>query len=156
MDDALNRRIDIHTCQQHHTVIRYLLDRFPGERPAPPEDTFVLLTRLKRLLVRHFRLEDRYVYPALCESADGELRATASESRLRMGNLMRVFADFYERWRALAIGCDPETFEREWSHFRETLLPRMDTEDSRLYPKAEAHIRLLLSATGDDLNATGS
>lgn len=153
MADALNRRINVHTCRQHHTVIRFLLDEFPAS-PPPAQEIVDFLERLKMVLTRHFRLEDHHVYPALSESSDSEVRATAREFRLRMGNLMQTFADLHTRWTVNAVERDLAGFERDWNGFREALVTRMDAEDNFLYPKAEMEARLLLDRPDDEPRAS--
>lgn len=139
--DALNRRIDVHTCRQHHTAIRFLLDEFPTREPFDPERMRTLLTRLSQLLATHLRLEDEHVYPALGNSQDEAVQMTARAFRDEMGGLMMSFLAFRNAWSAdHAIARDSAGFLVAWSAIRSALETRMDAEDRALYPQADAYL----------------
>ena len=144
--DALNRRIELHTCRQHHTMLRHILNEFPSKAPAPGAAMMMLLSRLRAILLRHLKLEDDYVYPALVQSPDEHLRTSARTFRLEMGGVLRAFEDFEKRWpHAEAIDADLEQFWNEWQPLRRALEARMHAEDSGLYKDAEAYFTEILS-----------
>lgn len=146
MTDALNRRIELDACRQHHTMLRHILGEFPTDGPLPGPIMVVMLGRLKSILVRHLKLEDEYVYPALAQSPDERLQTSAREFRLVMGGVMRAFDDFDARWpHAEAIDANPQQFWTEWQPMRKALEARMDAEDASLYKSAEAYFTEILS-----------
>ncbi len=149
--DALNRRIELHTCRQQHLVLRLLLSEFPASEPFTGEHMAVLLERLKRVLVRHLRLEDEHVYLQLSHATDEHVRATAREFRVEMGGVMRAFEDFDARWStAEAIDADPTAFLEQWTSVRNAIEMRMNAEDQFLYVQAEEHYTAILrQAEGD-------
>ena len=145
MSDALNRSIDLHTCRQHHVVLRFIIDDLPHEEPLDAVATTTLLRRFRDVLTRHLKLEDASLYPALCASSDAHIRATAHRYKDEMGGLYDVFEAFYSRWpNAQAIRRDPSTFLKDWQQMREQLVKRMDAEDLGLYDPAESHFNALL------------
>lgn len=149
--DALNRRIELHTCRQHHVMLRHILAEFPANEPLPGPIMIVLLGRLRSILTRHLKLEDEHVYPALTNAADERVRTTAREFRLEMGGLMRAFDDFDRRYpHAESIDRDPKGFMEEWVPLRRALEMRMDAEDGRLYGDAEAYFNDALTIRSAD------
>lgn len=146
MAEALNRRIELHTCRQHHTMLRHILAEFPASEPLPGSIMIVLFGRLRSILIRHLKLEDEYVYPALSQAPDERLRKAALGFRKEMGGLMRAFEDFDKRWpNADALDADPQGFMEEWMPLRRALEMRMDAEDAHLYKEAEAYFTAILS-----------
>ena len=96
-------------------MLRHILSEFPASDPLPGPIMIVLLGRLRAILIRHLKLEDDYVYPALAQAPEEQLRNTARRFRVEMGGLMRAFEDFDERWpngsadpqmRAQAMRCE--------------------------------------------------
>jgi len=143
--DALNRRIELHTCRQQHIVLRHLLSEFPTCEPFTGVDIMALRGRLNALLVRHLRLEDEQLYPALSHATDEHVRTTARAFRMEMGGVMRAFADLDTRWDTAAeIDADPAGFLEQWTLVRGALETRMNAEDAGLYIQAEQHFTDIL------------
>lgn len=144
--EALNRRIDLHTCRQQHTALRHILSEFPDDTPLPGAAMTALLSRLKNILYRHLKLEDDYVYPALAQAHDEALRARALKYRMEMGAVLRAFQDFDERWpHADTIDAHPAEFFEQWTAVRAAIERRMDVEDESLYTIAEDHFNSILN-----------
>lgn len=145
--DALNRRITIDACRNHHVALRHLIDEFPGTEPINERHTLELLVRLRTVLHRHLRLEDSELYPALQKAADPSLRRKARRYQLHMGSLATGFQTFYEHWsREGAIAGEPQRFLYDWKEFRDALLMRMDSEDEDLYLMAERLYHTMIQA----------
>lgn len=143
--DALNRRIELHTCRQHHTILRHMLSEFPTCEPFSGAQIMELRQRLNVILDRHLRLEDEQLYPRLSHATDEHVRATALEFRVEMGGVMRAFADLNARWiDAASIDAEPTAFLEQWTSVRAALEARMDAEDQALYPQAEQHFTEIL------------
>jgi hypothetical protein len=144
--EALNRGIELHTCRQHHTMLRHIVNEFPTETPLPGTTMLVLMGRLKSILVRHLRLEDETLYPALSNAGDKNVRSTARQFRLEMGGLMRAFEDFDNRYpTAESIDANSDAFMDEWQSVRNALIKRMDAEDHDLYRDAESYFTSILA-----------
>ncbi|HEV7179058.1 MAG TPA: hemerythrin domain-containing protein [Candidatus Baltobacteraceae bacterium] len=139
MSEALNRSIDLHACRQHHSVLRSIIKRFPIAQPFDAHAAAQSLTQLSNVLLRHLRLEDEHLYPAL-ERGDTTLRLIAARYRNEMGGLRHAFVAFCDRWPSPeTIAGDMRLFLIDWATLRDPLLARMDAEDHGLYDRAEAH-----------------
>lgn len=135
----VNERIDVQTCRDHHTVLRYLSEEVGKERQ--PAAIVALLRRLRTVLVAHLKLEDDWLYPRLAQSANGIVRGKAERYRHEMGSLRKDFDEMWARWSLEgAIGADFEIWQRHWNDFRDALERRIAIEDDDLYVAAEADL----------------
>ena len=149
--DALNRRIELHTCRQQHTVLRHILTQFPTSLPFSGAEMMLLRERLNAVLLPHLRLEDDQLYPQLAHSDDEHVRTTARTFRMQMGGVLRAFVALDARWNnAATIDADPAAFLEHWTSVRTALETRMNAEDRGLYLHAEEYFgRILQSADND-------
>ncbi|HLI96919.1 MAG TPA: GAF domain-containing protein [Candidatus Baltobacteraceae bacterium] len=136
---VLNERIDVQTCRDHHTVLRYLADEVGKEqRPAA---VVPLLRRYRAVLVAHLKLEDDWLYPRLAQSANIIVRSKAEEYRREMGGLRAQFYDLWNLWSAEgAIASRFEEWQHQWHLFHQALEARISKEDDDLYAAAEADL----------------
>lgn len=140
MSEALNRSIDLHTCRQHHVVLRFVIGDMPAAEPFDANEAAMLLRRLRSVLVRHLQLEDEQLYPALRQTAANGIATIARRYQVEMGGLRSAFEAFCERWNdAASIAADPRLFLLDWETIRDPLVKRMDSEDRGLYDVAEEH-----------------
>jgi hypothetical protein len=140
--DRVNRRIDMQTCRDQHEAIRSLLDLFPEATPVEAKAVTDLIARLGRVLSRHLKLEDDFLYPALLASDDRTLRETALRYREEMGGLSRDFDALLAEWTTgNAIKQRPQEFLVSWLAFKRRLEVRMAKEDHGLYEIAEDYMK---------------
>lgn len=133
----INERIDVQTCRDHHTVLRYLADEV--EKEERPANVVPLLRRLRTVLLAHLKLEDDWLYPRLAQSANAIVRGKAERYRREMGGLRSDFESLWKAWSPEgAIEADPQGWERQWRIFRQAIEARITTEDDDLYVSAEA------------------
>lgn len=136
---AINQRIDVQTCRDHHTVLRYLAEQVGNEER--PSAAVPLLRRFRTVIITHLKIEDDWLYPRLAESSNSILRGKAERYRREMGGLRAEFEDLWRRWsREGAVEGDFEGWRRDWRHFHKAFELRMNTEDGDLYVAAEADI----------------
>lgn len=140
--DRVNRRIDLQTCRDHHEAIRTMLGLFPKTAPFDAAAVADWLARLARILQRHLKLEDGFLYPALFAAGDRTLRETAVRYQNEMGGLSGEFAKLLTDWsQADAIAQRPQEFLAAWEPFRERLEVRMAKEDHGLYEIADEYLK---------------
>ena len=145
VSDALNRSIEVHTCRQQHVVIRFILEDMPDAEPIDAYETWAVLHRLRDVLIRHLKLEDLKLYPALQRSSDSRIREIAIRYQIQMGGLRAAFDHFCDRWsNAKKIAENPRGFLSDWETIRDPLMQRMDEEDRGLYEPAQAHFDRLM------------
>lgn len=135
----MNERIDVQTCRDHHTVLRYLSDELGKEQR--PSAVAPLLRRLRTVLNAHLKLEDDWLYPRLSKSENGIVRGKAERYRREMGGLRAQFDELWKRWSSEgAVAEDLPSWQQQWRHFRDALESRIATEDDDLYVAAETDI----------------
>jgi GAF domain-containing protein len=137
---AVNERIDVQTCRDHHSVLRYLADEVSNhERPA---EILSFLRRYRAVLTAHLKLEDDWLYPRLSASANGIVRGKAERYHREMGGLRSQFQALWNRWSGDgAIAADLPAWQQDWRLFRAAIEARIATEDNDLYVAAEADLR---------------
>lgn len=136
----INERIDVQTCRDQHTVLRFLADEVGKERRSSA--VAPLLRRFRAILIAHLKLEDNWLYPRLAQSGNGIVRSKAERYRSEMGGLRERFENLWTRWSSEgAVSADFEAWQREWRQFREAIESRIDTEDHDLYVAAETDIK---------------
>lgn len=135
----INKRIDLQTCRDHHTVLRYLAEEVGKEQH--PSAVVPLLRRLRTVLMAHLKLEDDWLYPRLAQSANGIVRGKAERYRREMGGLRAQFEQLWTQWSADgAIAADFNGWLQHWRGFRDAIESRILTEDEDLYVAAEADL----------------
>ncbi len=140
MSDDLNRSIELHTCRQHHVVIRFIANDIPVRQPFDANEARMLLWRLKTVLTRHLALEDEELYPALRMAQNETISTLAEQYQNGMGHLRDEFLKLCTRWDdAARIAAFPQEFLHDWLAIREALLHRMNAEDDTLYKEAQVH-----------------
>jgi GAF domain-containing protein len=136
----INERIDVQTCRDHHSVLRYLLEDIDKHDKAPREIP-ALLRRFRSVLIAHLKLEDDWLYPRLGASPNAIVRGKADRYQREMGGLREQFDDLWQAWSQNgAIDADVQAWRKEWHAFKRALLGRIDTEDHDLYVAAEADL----------------
>jgi GAF domain-containing protein len=134
---AINERIDVQTCRDHHTVLRYLADEVSKEER--PSSVLALLRRYRAVLTAHLKLEDDWLYPRLAQSENSIVRGKAERYRREMGGVRSQFYDLWRRWSADgAMASDFAAWQEQWRLFCQTIEARIATEDDDLYVAAEA------------------
>ncbi len=134
----IKERIDIHTCRNHHVVLRYLVDEI-AKAANDPASIAPYLARLRSILLAHLNIEDNWLYPQLARSPNPAVRSKAERYTREMGGLRDGFAALWVRWGDPgAIEGAPEAWQRDWQPFERAMSARMDAEDNDLYAAAEA------------------
>lgn len=137
---AVNERIDVQTCRDHHSVLRYLLDDMDKEHTTPAE-MLALLKRFRSVLLAHLKLEDDWLYPRLGRSENSIVQTKAERYRREMGGLRDQFAQLWRKWSIDgAIESNAQGWRSDFHAFRRALLGRIDTEDHDLYVAAETDL----------------
>jgi GAF domain-containing protein len=137
---ALNERIDVQTCRDHHTVLRYLGDEVSNE--VRPASVLPLLRRYRAVLVAHLKLEDEWLYPRLRESSNSIVRGKAERYHREMGGIRKQFGELWNRWSVEnSIASDFAGWQQQWRLFRQGIEARIATEDDDLYVAAEADFK---------------
>ncbi len=135
----VNDRIDVQTCRDHHTVLRYLGDEVAKEQRIA--NVVPLLRRFRTVLLAHLKLEDDWLYPRLTQSENSIVRGKAERYRQEMGGLRTHFEHLWNTWsRPGAVNDDFSGWQNEWRLFRQAIDARIDTEDEDLYVAAEADL----------------
>jgi GAF domain-containing protein len=136
----INERIDVQTCRDHHSVLRYLLDDMDKEHTTPAE-MLALLKRFRSVLLAHLKLEDDWLYPRLGRSENSIVQTKAERYRREMGGLRDQFAQLWRKWSIDgAIESNAQGWRSDFHAFRRALLGRIDTEDHDLYVAAETDL----------------
>jgi GAF domain-containing protein len=136
-ESHINERIDVQTCRDHHTVLRYLAEEVHKQSQA--EGALPLLRRFRTVLLAHLKLEDDWLYPRLSQSANGIVRGKADRYRREMGSVRTQFEQLWAHWSAEgAMNAQFEDWQQAWRTFHQAIESRMTTEDNDLYIAAEA------------------
>lgn len=140
--ERVNRRIDLQTCRDHHEAIRTMLGLFPQTEPFDAKAAADWLARLGRILQRHLKLEDEFLYPSLLAADDRTLREVAVRYQDEMGGLSGEFAKLLADWsQADTIAQHTQEFLAAWLPFRQRLEVRMAKEDHGLYAIADDYLK---------------
>ena len=120
----------IQLLRNDHKQVRSLFSQYAkasdGEKPQ-------IAQRIVRELTIHTAIEERVVYPAFrAVFQDPHLIYEAVEAH----QLMQALLDKLNRFRP---GPGSATFEARFKVLRELVKHHVDEEESRLFPKAEAH-----------------
>ena len=120
----------IQLLRDDHTLVRSLFARYDkarnGEKPQ-------IAHRIIRELIIHAAIEERVVYPAFrAVFQDPHLIYEAVEEH----QLVHVLVDKLNRFRP---GPGSATFDARFKVLRELVKHHVDEEESRVFPKAEAH-----------------
>lgn len=135
----INKRIDVQTCRDHHTVLRYLADEVTKEEHATA--VVAVLRRFRTVLLAHLKLEDDWLYPLLARSPNGIVRGKADRYHSEMGGLRAQFENLWKRWSPDgAVDADFSGWQQQWRGFREAVESRIATEDDDLYVAVEAEM----------------
>lgn len=87
----------------------------------------------------HMNSEDKFLYPALVESNDEQLRQIAKQYSEEMGNIHKEFNDYKNRFNTKTkILGDKVGFLKESKEIIKLLEERISKEDMYLYPKMKA------------------
>jgi hypothetical protein len=108
------------------------------EHPAPPSrlPLFEVRSALASVLIRHLKVEDWVVYPALMNSENPLVRETACNFERLMGSLAGAFRAHMQKWTAPAIEADWTTYRNEAATLLRALETRIQQEEDTLYPLA--------------------
>lgn len=87
----------------------------------------------------HMNSEDKFLYPALIESNDEQLRQIAKQYSEEMGNIHKGFNDYKNKFNTKTkILGDEVGFLKESKEIIKLLEERVSKEDLYLYPKMKA------------------
>ena len=115
---------------------RYLEHREPPSRLP----LFEVRAALASVLIRHLKVEDWVVYPALLKSEDQKVRETAGKFQQQMGSLAAGFRAHMEKWTSLSIQEDWSSYRSEATTLLKVLEQRVKCEEDTLYPLAQNDI----------------
>jgi hypothetical protein len=134
--------------RQQHEQLRTIVAEIPTVASQASEATIRgILIKFIGTLRAHLAMEDTYLYPAMLEHPDQNVRAKAQAFKQEMGDLAGAVDAFYHKWsQAGAISGDPNGFVQAWSTTRASLLNRMNREDSDLYELVDKNVQLRRSA----------
>lgn len=92
------------------------------------------INKLAGLLNIHLLSEDDYMYPALKESTDTELKAMAESYSLEMGDLVTEFTAYKNRYNTKnKVLADIEDFLPVTKEVLNKIKSRIEKEDNKLY-----------------------
>lgn len=111
---------------------RYLQYQEPPSRLP----LFEVRKALASVLIRHLKVEDWIVYPALMKSEDRQVRETACAFQKQIGSLAAAFREHMQKWTSLSIEEDWSTYRSEAATLLKTLERRVKYEEDILYPMA--------------------
>jgi GAF domain-containing protein len=135
----INERIDVQTCRDHHSVLRYLVEDVSKEHS--PGESLALLKRFRSVLLAHLKLEDDWLYPHLGSSDNAIVRGKAERYRREMGGMRDNFLQLWRKWSVPgAIETNADAWRNDWRVFAQGLVTRIETEDRDLYVAAEADL----------------
>jgi len=96
------------------------------------------ISRLAGMLKIHLMNEDKFLYPAMKNSKDDQLKQKASKFQDEMGSLSQDFMTFKDKYNTQSkLLNDPILAKKEITSMCDTILKRMHKEDHDLYPLAE-------------------
>ena len=108
------------------------------DNPSHPGHVGAIRWQLARQLMAHLALEDRILYPALQKSPHGDVRDTAARLQSETGALADAFSAYMAAWSDDRVVRDWSGFCAETRHILTALTDRIDRENRRLYPVADA------------------
>ena len=126
--------------KRQHREIRELADKISmilnqDLLVQDPMEVRNLLSTLSGKLMMHLAMEDQFLYPNLMESNDSQIQTTAARFSTEMGDLVKVFKDYSEKWLTpSSIKANPDTFIKDSHDIFQALLRRIEREDRELYP----------------------
>lgn len=86
----------------------------------------------------HLAVEDRVLYPALRQGADGDLARLGAQFQSEMGTIAATYMDFARRWNtAEQVRRDPDGFRADANVVLRSVYERMLREDRDFYPRIE-------------------
>lgn len=102
---------------------------------AEPAQVRYQLSALSGKLMMHLAMEDKFLYPSLMGKDDTKIQSTADRFSAEMGDLVKVFKDYSEKWLTpSSIKANPDTFIKDSHDIFQALLRRIEREDRELYP----------------------
>lgn len=110
----------------------------PGALAQNAAEVTKLLILLSGKIAFHLGMEDKYLYPALQNSNDSNLKTLADEYIRDMGTLAKTFKDYVSAWSLpRSIQEKPEEFVKQTKTVFTALRQRIDREETKLYPLAD-------------------
>jgi hemerythrin-like domain-containing protein len=134
--------------REQHEKLRKIVEEIPTSVTQVSEAAIRgLMVKFIGTLRAHLGMEDTYLYPAMMEHPDPEIREKARSFKQEMGDLASGIETFYNKWsKAGNISTSPADFVQDWSRTRSVLLNRMDREDRDLYELVDRKVDLRRSA----------
>ena len=129
--------------RKHHQDILALLGKMTSELD---ENTLVeklptlqeQLEELSSTLEEHLLIEDDFLYPALREWPQPDVRYLAHQFEIELGGLSDEFCAYREKWdTSEAITESPTEFFSETEQLLAALCNRINREDNELFPLLE-------------------
>jgi len=135
---------NINNLERQHTEIKELFSKIKQE--VISNDIIVNLdilvkniNTLSGKLNIHMSSEDKFLYPALIESKDQQLKQIAKQYSEEMSNIHVVFNNYKNKFNTKSkILRDVEGFLKESTDIIKLLENRISKEDMHLYPKIKA------------------
>ncbi len=98
-----------------------------------------LLSNLAGKITLHLAMEDTNLYPIMIASSDANAKAAAQSFKTEMGGLGQAFSAYIAKWpSASRIEANPNDFIRDTRGVTMALKQRIEKEEAKLYPLADA------------------
>ena len=135
--------VDIEELQRQHRIIVVQATHLRGcaDRILTRDDAceaYCAIARIDRMLMRHLRYEDDYLYPALAACDDVAVAAMAADCAEEMGGIQGAWIAYRNQWTAAAIQAAPDRFAMATAGIIGALAMRVERENTQLYPAAQA------------------
>jgi len=135
---------NINNLERQHTEIKELFSKIKQEVTSNDisVNLDILVKNINTLsgkLNIHMSSEDKFLYPALIESKDQQLKQIAKQYSEEMGNIHMMFNNYKNKFNTKSkILSDVEGFLKESTDIIKLLENRISKEDMHLYPKIKA------------------
>lgn len=135
---------NINNLERQHTEIKDLISKMKHE--VNPNDIKVNLDKIVKdinmlagKIKIHMGSEDKFLYPALVESKDEQLKRIAKQYIDEMGNIYSGFSDYKNKFNTKSkILSNVDGFLKESKEIIRLLENRISKEDTHLYPRMKS------------------
>ncbi|KRQ85763.1 hypothetical protein ABG79_02464 [Caloramator mitchellensis] len=132
---------NINNLERQHAEIRELITNISRSVDYKPleENIDIIVKYINTLagkITIHMNTEDNFLYPALLNSNNEQIRIIAKEYKQEMGNISNLFNLYKNKFNTKSkILNNIETFSKETIDILSLLQKRIEKEDKNLYPK---------------------
>jgi len=128
--------------KQHEDILIVVNKIYAGLETATDseiaESLLNLIGQLGTLLEEHLRIEDAFLYPALKNRPQADVRNLASIFSIELGNIRKAFTEYSEKWTSSKnIVQSHSYFISESKVLLGALQHRIAKEDNELFPLIE-------------------